>query len=85
VWLSTLANQTLIFSPVVVALVVCCAYLWRGNRHLLAELAKANARADEWGSLLALEHATNYELACQLHGKAAVDHAMRVASTKGLN
>jgi Zn-dependent protease with chaperone function len=52
---------------------------------LLDELRKVREVAAERGALLAHLELANYRLACQLHGKAAVDKAIRDAHDRGTN
>lgn len=52
---------------------------------LMEELQQAQMALAERGAFLVhLEHA-NYRLACELHGKAAVDKAIRDAHDRGTN
>ena len=70
---------------VLVALVSAVVYLRIRARNLAQALASALAVADEWSALLALEHTTNYAMACTLYGKSAVDRAIRRAHDKGVS
>jgi len=85
-------HRWIIIAGLAVALFLGAAYFWRRSRRLARELRRltmelveSQRRSDELGSLVALEHQTNYRLACKLYGKAAVDRAMRGANEKGRN
>ena len=66
-----------------VALGVGTCLLWRKYRRLTHALAEAERQSSGWSSLLALEHKTNYKMACALYGREAVDRAIRPAHQKG--
>jgi hypothetical protein len=59
--------------------------LWRRSRRLARTLAEATQQTDEWRALLALEHDTNYKMACQLYGRRAVDRAIAQVHEKGVS
>lgn len=58
--------------------VASTVYFWLRARRLRRE-------ATEWATLAELNHDTNYKLACELHGKDAVDRAIREAHARGGN
>jgi len=49
------------------------------------EAREERARADELAVIAKLNEQTAYKLACQLHGKDAVDHAVDQAQRRGKN
>lgn len=63
---------------------VAC-YLWRQLRRQARDLAKAQEQLDELAALLALEHDTNYRMACKMYGRAAVDRAIAKAHGRGVS
>lgn len=71
--------------PVLTALVAAVIYLRIRVRNLALELASAQTVADEWGALLALEHHTNYLLACKVYGQAVVGRAIKSAHDRGVS
>ena len=78
----------IILPILVLALVVIRAsacHLRRRCRRLAGELAAAKEQANELAALLALEHDTNYRMACKMYGRAAVDRAIRKAHDKGVS
>jgi hypothetical protein len=72
---------TLVIAP----LIALGVYLWRRWRRLRRELAESEKQADDLAALLALEHDTNYKMACQMYGKAAVDRVISKARAKGVS
>ena len=52
---------------------------------LCAELAELKEFAASQAALLCHLHRTNYELACQVHGKEVVDHAIEQSHKGGRN
>jgi hypothetical protein len=49
------------------------------------DFAKSEEEISELSSLLALEHETNYRMACAIYGKRSVDRSMRKAHDKAVN
>ena len=81
----SLANRLLVCVLAVALLVGVVFFFWWRHRRMLSEFESLRRTADELGSIVALEHQTNYRLACELYGKRAVDRAVRVAGEKGRN
>jgi hypothetical protein len=76
----------ILISLLAVALLVgVVLFFWWRHRRMFAEFESLRRTADDLGSIVALEHQTNYRLACELYGKRAVDRAVRVAGEKGRN
>jgi sensor domain CHASE-containing protein len=67
-----------------IAATAASAHLWLRSRRLTRELASATGTVDELAALLALEHDTNYRMACKMYGKAAVDRVIEKAHSKGV-
>ena len=76
---------SLILCIPLVAMAAALACFRRRCHRLARELADAEARRIEWAGLLALEHQTNYRMACQLYGKAAVVRAVKKAHDRGVS
>ena len=70
---------------ILAALVAATGCLLYRCRQLERQRDEAEEQAREWGALLALEHETALRLAYELHGRAAVDRAIKDAHEKGKN
>lgn len=81
-----------IVSAVVASLAGATVYLALRARHLArerdaltAEVDRLTGEAEGWVELVRTVQGANYAMACQLHGKAAVDRAMAEAHSRGIN
>ena len=57
----------------------------KAGEMICAELAELKSFAASQAALMCHLHRTNYELACQVHGKAVVDHAIEQSHKGGRN
>ena len=71
-------RSTSIIVLAAVAVVIGAVYLWSRYRRIKRD-------RDAWATLARLGQETNYRLACTVHGKTAVDSAIRKANEKGRN
>lgn len=70
---------------VAVLLVATGVYLRLRWRRLTRKLAESEEQADDLARLLALEHDTTYQMACEMHGKAAVDRVIKESHDRGVS